>query len=356
VPGQPLRFAGLGILKRNQYLLHRFLSLVLCLRIFPPSVVPLAAFLQCRCPESHASWKYDSLHRYIFSGYRRQPALDPVRNVILSWKGTAAKVLNQKWGTLSPIKHEDPKYGIPVAVKAFGNFSYRIVDPRGFFVNVVGGHNDFTAGDFRTIIAERLVQSITDHVAECRFSYTEIDSRREELVQGLAGRLTADFGKLGFAVDDFRIEGINFDDDTVRRIGRIADLTAEAQAVKAVGIDYTSMQKLEALREAARNRRGRSGPGDGTRSRDRNGPDAGAVDGTDGCGGAGGECRRRRGGETGAAQADARSVTDYGRGVCGQEETDSRLPLSDDRHGTLQQLFSHPSCRYLPVQLLRHPQ
>ena len=173
------------------------------------------------------------------------------------------KVLNQKWGTLAPIKYEDPKYGIPVAVKAFGNFSYRISDPRDFFVNVVGGHADYTTTDFRTVMAERLIQSISDYVAERRLAYTEIDSQREELVAGMSDRLAADFGKLGFTIDDFRIEGINFDDDTIRRIGRIADMTAEAQAVKAVGMDYASVQKLEALREAARNEGGGAGVGMG---------------------------------------------------------------------------------------------
>jgi membrane protease subunit (stomatin/prohibitin family) len=174
-----------------------------------------------------------------------------------------AKVLNQKWGTLSPIKYEDPKYGIPVGVKAFGNFSYRISDPRSFFVTVVGGHTDYTTGEFRTVMAERLIQSITDHIAECRFAYTEIDAQREEIAAGLSGRLTADFSTFGMAFDDFRIEGINFDEDTVRRIGRIADMTAEAQAVKAVGIDYASLLKLEALKEAARNEGGGAGLGVG---------------------------------------------------------------------------------------------
>jgi membrane protease subunit (stomatin/prohibitin family) len=173
------------------------------------------------------------------------------------------KVLNQKWGTLSPIKYEDPKYGIPVMAKAFGNFSYRIADPRSFFVNVVGGHTDYTISDFRTVMAERLTQSITDHIAESRLAYTDIDAHREELAAGMGPRLSADFGQLGFAVEDFRIEGINFDDDTIRRIGRIADMTAEAQAVKAVGLDYASVQKLEALREAARNEGGGAGVGMG---------------------------------------------------------------------------------------------
>jgi membrane protease subunit (stomatin/prohibitin family) len=173
------------------------------------------------------------------------------------------KILNQKWGTLSPIKYEDPKYNIPVMAKAFGNFSYRIADPASFFVNVVGGHNDYTIADFRTVMAERITQSITDHIAESQLAYTDIDARREELATGMEPRLSADFGQLGFSVEDFRIEGINFDEDTIRRIGRIADMTAEAQAVKAVGLDYASVQKLEALREAARNEGGGAGVGMG---------------------------------------------------------------------------------------------
>jgi len=172
-------------------------------------------------------------------------------------------ILNQKWGTLAPIKYEDPKYGIPVTVKAFGNFSYRIVEPREFFVNVVGGHQDFTTAIFRSVMAERLVQSITDHIAELRLPYTEIDAQREEIAAGMASRLNADFAALGFEFTDFRIEGTSFDEETVRRIGRIADLAAEARALKEVGVDYAEMQRLEALREAARNEGGGAGLGVG---------------------------------------------------------------------------------------------
>ena len=173
------------------------------------------------------------------------------------------KVLNQKWGTLALIKYEDPKFGFPVALKAFGNYSYRIVEPQGFFVNVVGSHNNFSATDFRSVMSERIVHSITDHIAERRLPYTEIDAQREELAQEMSGQLTANFAKLGFEITDFRIEGTTFDDDTIRRIGRIADLAAEAQAIKAVGIDYAELQKLEALKEAAKNEGGGAGIGVG---------------------------------------------------------------------------------------------
>lgn len=175
----------------------------------------------------------------------------------------STKILNQKWGTLAPIKYEDPKFGFPVVLKAFGNFSYRIVEPRDFFVNVVGSHSHFTVDDFRTIMAERLVPSISDYLAEQRLAYTEIDAQREEITAGLTEQLSANFAKLGFEFTDFRIEGLNFDEDTVRRIGRIADLAAEARAVKEVGVDYAELQRLDALKEAAKNEGGGAGIGVG---------------------------------------------------------------------------------------------
>jgi hypothetical protein len=47
--------------------------------------------------------------------------------------------------------------------------------------------------------------------------------------------------------------GTSFDGDTMRRINRIADVNAEAQAASAAGVSFTQLQQLEAVREAAKN-------------------------------------------------------------------------------------------------------
>jgi membrane protease subunit (stomatin/prohibitin family) len=172
-------------------------------------------------------------------------------------------ILNQKWGTTATIKYEDPKYKFPVGLKAFGNYSYRITDARGFFVNVVGSHGEFFAADFRKVMSERIIQPLSDFLAENKYSYADIDANRNEIAEGLAEKLNAEFGKLGFAMTDFRIEGTNFDDETLKRINRIADVTAEAQAAQAAGLDYARMQQLEAMRDAARNEGGGAGAGMG---------------------------------------------------------------------------------------------
>lgn len=174
-----------------------------------------------------------------------------------------AKVLDQKWGTASPVRYDDPKYGFPVGLSAYGNYSFRIKDPRWIFVNVVGGAAVFAADDFRRVMNDRIVHSLGDFLAEARHSYAEIDANREEIAAGMHARLAADFTKLGFEITDFRIEGTGFDADTIRRIGRIADLSAESQAARAAGLDYGRVQQLEAMREAARNESGGAGVGMG---------------------------------------------------------------------------------------------
>ncbi|MFK5984746.1 MAG: SPFH domain-containing protein [Pseudomonadota bacterium] len=173
------------------------------------------------------------------------------------------KILDQKWGTTSPIKYDDPKYNFPVGLKAYGNYSYQIDDPRSFFVNIVGSGGNYYIDDFRSIMSDRIIHPLSDFLSESRFSYAEIDANRDEITAGMQQQLDDDFAKLGFKITDFRIEGTDFDENTLKRINRIADLTAEAHAAKAVGMSYAGVQQIEAMREAARNEGGAAGIGMG---------------------------------------------------------------------------------------------
>jgi membrane protease subunit (stomatin/prohibitin family) len=175
----------------------------------------------------------------------------------------STKILDQKWGTTSLIKYDDPKYHFPVGLRAYGNYSFRITDPHGFFVNVVGGGTSYWVEDFRAVMNTRLIQPLSDYLAEAKHSYAEIDAHREEIAADMSQKLVPDFGKLGFEITDFRIEGTAFDEDTIDRINRIADVRAEATAAQAAGLNYAQIQQLEAMREAARNEGGAAGIGMG---------------------------------------------------------------------------------------------
>jgi membrane protease subunit (stomatin/prohibitin family) len=151
------------------------------------------------------------------------------------------------------IKYEDPKYKFPVGLKSFGNYSFRITDPGTFFKGIVGGTDPFTVAQIREPINSRLVQPLTDYLATGKYTYTEIDANREEIAKDLTARFSSEFAALGFELMDFRIEGTSFDEDTMRRINRIADMSAEAQAADAAGVSFVQMQQLAAMRDAAKN-------------------------------------------------------------------------------------------------------
>ncbi len=173
------------------------------------------------------------------------------------------KVLDQKWGTSSVIKYNDPVYKFPVGLRAFGNYTFRISDGAGFFINVVGSNAEFTVSDFHAVMGDRIIQPLTDFFAESGYSYADLDKNREEMATAINEKLKPDFQKLGFEITDFRIEGSSFDADTMKRINRIADMTAEAQAAQAAGLNYAQMQQLEAMRDAAKNEGGAAGVGMG---------------------------------------------------------------------------------------------
>jgi membrane protease subunit (stomatin/prohibitin family) len=172
-------------------------------------------------------------------------------------------IADQKWGTSSPIKYEDALYRFPVGLRAYGNYSIQIIDPRIFFISMVAGQPVLNTDDFRKIMVNRLIQPLTDYLAEAKLSYTQIDGKREEIAIALSAKLLPEFEKMGFRLDDFRIEGTDFDEATQQRINRIADMAADVQAARQTGLSFKEVQQIEALRDAARNQNGAAGAGIG---------------------------------------------------------------------------------------------
>jgi membrane protease subunit (stomatin/prohibitin family) len=171
--------------------------------------------------------------------------------------------LNQKWGTVRPVVYQDPVYDFPVGLRAFGNFSFQLTEPEPFFVNLVGSRPRYRVDQLRQTLVDRLQQPLTDLLAESGFSYAEIDRNRDELSAALRQKLAPVLKTLGLALTDFRIEATSFDEPTNTRIARISDVAAEAHAAARAGLDYAAMQRLDALRDAARNEGGAAGAGVG---------------------------------------------------------------------------------------------
>lgn len=136
---------------------------------------------------------------------------------------------NQKWGTSSPVTYIDPVYDIPVNLRAYGNYSFRIKESGDFFSTFVGGRSVYRVRDFQDFMSDRLVDPLSEIFAEERPSFGEVDALREEIGAKAKKRLVADFKKLGLVLTDFRIEGAKFDEITMQRVERILDKKLDAK-------------------------------------------------------------------------------------------------------------------------------
>nr|WP_315092315.1 SPFH domain-containing protein [uncultured Alloprevotella sp.] len=172
-----------------------------------------------------------------------------------------AEVVNVLWGTASPVKYIEPDYKLPVTLGACGNFSIKIADARRMFTTLLGTISNYSVADAQELVSSRIVAPLSSFLAEKAYPYREVDSHLMDLSNELKARTATELEQLGLELTDFRVNSVTFDEDTMERIGRIANMTAEQRAAAEVDLDYVSMQKLEALRDAARNEGGLAGAG-----------------------------------------------------------------------------------------------
>jgi len=172
-----------------------------------------------------------------------------------------ADIVNQSWGTPAPVKYLDPEYKLPVELGMYGNYSMHINNPALFFKDIVGSKDQYTTADSKSLLLSRLPQQLISHLAQAKLSYLQIDAELNTLSEALKEKLNVEFNNLGFSLKDFKIQGTSFDKDTQHRVGKIADITAESRAAAEGGLTYIEIEKLKALRDAARNEGGLAGAG-----------------------------------------------------------------------------------------------
>lgn len=174
-----------------------------------------------------------------------------------------AMILNARYGTPTPIKYQDPVYQFPVGLRAFGNYSFKITRAAEFFREVVASATSYDTTHIQLVINSRISQPFADYLAKSKYTYTDIDANREDIVAELSAKLVSIFDVLGFEMKDLRIEGTSFDEDTQQRINKISNVAADVHAAKLAGLNYSDLQKLEMMRDAARNENGLAGIGAG---------------------------------------------------------------------------------------------
>ena len=186
-------------------------------------------------------------------------------------------VMDTIWGTDSPVPLIDPKYDLPIGVRANGQTGLRVKDSRKFVVRVVGQLSEYTVESVRRAIKGMVMVAVKSVIAstidEHKVSILEITSHLAELSRAMQDKLNAALDDLGLEVVHFTVNTIAAGENDLNKLRETkersmekrndADLEAyririesearsKARAIE--GYTYQEERKFDAIQAAAENK------------------------------------------------------------------------------------------------------
>jgi len=94
--------------------------------------------------------------------------------------------LDQKWGTPQPISIRDQDFGA-VRLRAFGNYAYRIADPKAFHINVSGTRDSYTTADLDGQLRGLVLQNISNAIAASGLPFLDLAANQSMFAERSRG-------------------------------------------------------------------------------------------------------------------------------------------------------------------------
>jgi membrane protease subunit (stomatin/prohibitin family) len=172
------------------------------------------------------------------------------------WYVNRVTNLDVRWGTPDSIQLQDPKYGVMVPVRAFGQYGVRIVDPKKFLLKLVGtlpGFDSTTLAEyFRGVFITRIKTEIANAISRAGVSVLEINTQLEALSDALKLSLSVEMAEYGVGLAQFNIHSINVpeDDPAVKTLKAALAKRAE---MGIIGFTYQQERSFDVMETAAGN-------------------------------------------------------------------------------------------------------
>jgi membrane protease subunit (stomatin/prohibitin family) len=157
---------------------------------------------------------------------------------------------NQKWGTPQPVTVRDKDFGA-VRVRAFGNYAWRIFDPKPFHIKVSGTRDIYRVGDFEGQLRTMVIGRLTDTFAESKTAFLDLAANLVELSQQTAEHLRPALAEWGIALDTFVVESVSLPEELQKRLDERISMNMLGDMRQ-----YTQYQAAQSLPIAAANEGG----------------------------------------------------------------------------------------------------
>lgn len=165
--------------------------------------------------------------------------------------------LGRRWGTPQPVTIRDSEFGL-VQVRAFGIYSYRVVDVPSFHREISGTRAVYTVDDLEQQLRNLVVTAMSVAFGSADVAFVDMAANQELLSQRIGQALAPVFARYGVALDSFTVQSVSLPDalqktlDARISVGMSGDLNKFAQ-----------YQAAQSIPLAAQNQGGIAGVGAG---------------------------------------------------------------------------------------------
>lgn len=125
---------------------------------------------------------------------------------------SARQRLDQRWGTAQPLSLRDPEFGA-VRVRAHGNYSYQIVDPKRFHTQVSGTRDSYRVADLDGQLRGLVTQHLASGVAESGIAFLDLAANQTVFAGVVAKAVEPAFDALGLALTGFTVQSLSLPDE-----------------------------------------------------------------------------------------------------------------------------------------------
>jgi len=165
--------------------------------------------------------------------------------------------LDQRWGTPNAIVIKDKQFG-PIRIRAHGNFSYKIKNPKTFFSKVSGTKEVFTVQELEGQLRSAILTHLAVFLGKSEVSFIDMAANQIEFSKMLSAALQDLFSGYGLGLESFFVQSVSLPEELQGHFDKMASM-------KMVGDlkSYAQFQAADSISIAAGNEGGAAGAGVG---------------------------------------------------------------------------------------------
>ncbi|WP_018411686.1 SPFH domain-containing protein [Methyloversatilis thermotolerans] len=165
--------------------------------------------------------------------------------------------LGRKWGTPQPVTLRDKDFGM-VRLRAFGVYSYKLVDPGRFFAEISGTRECYTVDELEMQLRNLVVTALSSTLGGSAVPFLDMAANLGVLSDAMKATMAPVFERYGVALDSFAVESVSLPEELQKAL----DARISIGMAGDMGL-YTQYQSATAIPLAAQNEGGLAGVGAG---------------------------------------------------------------------------------------------